>query len=121
MKGPESYIPPQRESLPFVIEEPEMKEFIATRNVDPDSFPIIEELAKIDKETLINGMHNFFAYNRETAEYMTALKTSAQHASTEESRRMYELFQTFLEKTDRYTARHLVAVLERRNRPNKPV
>jgi len=114
MERIENHKTPKEENEPeSVLGEPEIAGLIAYRGIKPGSLPLIEQLAQVSKNTLINGMHNFFAFNRD-AEALAALKRSAERASTEEQKRMYELFLAFTEQNDSYAARHLVAVLEKR-------
>lgn len=116
MNGPEApRMKPKEASPDSVLTEEEVKEFLAARNIQPESHDLIVELAKIPKDTLINGMHNFFSFNQgERA--IPALNRSASLATTEDQKKMYELFSEFTTKNDPYAARHLVAVLERRGR-----
>jgi len=97
-----------------ILTEPETIKFINSRNINPDSLPLIKELSYIHKDTIINCMHNFFAfYQGEKA--ITALIRSAEQATSDESKRTYELFLSFTEQNDWYAARHLVGLLEERS------
>lgn len=49
------------EKLPqSVLEEPDVKELIKSRKINPEDFYILEELAKTPKRLLIMDFHNFF-------------------------------------------------------------
>lgn len=106
-----AHTPKAERTIESLLNDPRFNEFVTFRKIQPDSYPIILELASINKNTLVNGMHNFFHFYPAN-QALPQLMRCADRASSDEDKKMYELFISFLEKNDVYAARHLVAVLE---------
>jgi hypothetical protein len=104
---------PQEKAKESILIEPEIAKFLDSRNINPDSLPLIEELSHIHKDTIIMCMHNFFAFNQ-GEKAMVSLQRSVEQAVSDEARRTYELFRDFTEQNDWYASRNLVALLEER-------
>ena len=97
---------------PDPVEEEDIKEFIDDRGVRPEDFDLIRQLAAVDKEIIIQCLHNFFSgYRENSARYLAHERDAAKDPVR---KAMYAAMHNFVEKYDWYAGTHLVAVLESR-------
>src|SRR3989338_4327959 len=107
------------EKLPqSVLEEPDIKDFIKSREINPEDFYILEELAKISKRVLIMDFHNFFTFNKERSgqeleRSLTFLKTVKEDSLLDQRVKLNRLLADFISKYDWTVAWNMVSVFER--------
>ena len=103
----------------FVLEEPDIKEFIKSRKINPEDFHFLEELSFISKQLLIMDFHNFFSFNKERSEselenLLALLENEKVPTSLSEPReKLYKLLLDFVRKYNWAVAWNLVSVFER--------
>ncbi|MBI2062147.1 MAG: hypothetical protein HYT64_00415 [Candidatus Yanofskybacteria bacterium] len=109
-----------KEKLPQpVLEEPDVKEFIESRNINSEDFYILEELAKISKRILIMDFHNFFSFAKENSEKeleraLAFLETVKEDPLLEQRIKLNRLLLDFIRKYNWAVAWNLISVFERR-------
>ncbi|MBI2062427.1 MAG: hypothetical protein HYT64_01925 [Candidatus Yanofskybacteria bacterium] len=102
-----------------VWEEPEVKAFIDSRNINFEDFYILEELVKIPKRLLIMDFHNFFSFAKENSEKeleraLAFLETVKEDPLLEQRKKLNRLLLDFVRKYNWAVAWNLVSVFERR-------
>jgi len=117
----------QREERP-ILKERDFKDFIETRDIAPEDFDTIKRFSSYPKDFFI-GMHNFFANFMDSRHYILELEglikvvqERIKEAANDEKRKnllidkedFYYLLIKFINKYDWTTAKHLIAVFERR-------
>jgi len=108
------------EKLPqSVLEEPEIKELIKSRNIKPEDFYVLEELSKISKQILIMDFHNFFTFSRENSDKelernLAFLENVKDDPLLGQRIKLNRSLLDFVRKYDWTVAWNLVSVFERR-------
>jgi hypothetical protein len=106
------------EKQPTFIESEQMKDFIQSREISSEDFPIIEELLLVPKSLIISRLHNTFNMLKDRAG--EDLKRNITEAESEEERRLCELFLILLDKYGWATCWNLMTVLEKQNKTQVP-
>ena len=110
------------EKLPqSVLEEPDVKEFIKSRKIDPGDFYVLEEMAKMPKQLLIMDFHNFFSFSKERSEKelernlsFLVWKMYKEDPELDQRIKLNKLLLEFVRKYNWAVAWNLVSVFERR-------
>ena len=116
-KNPEkqSFIGCSMEELPdeksLIIEEPDVKKLIKNRDIVPEDFGLIEELAGFDKNLFIETLHNMFSFYKNSRRDLQVL---IKNSKNEEQKKLCELALKFFKKYDWAASANLVGVLEDR-------
>ena len=99
-----------------VLEELDIKELIKSREISPEDFYILEELALISKQLIIADFHNFFSLNRERSaeELRKRIDLLTIDDLSQVRRKLFGLLLDFVEKYNWAVAWNLVSVFERR-------
>jgi hypothetical protein len=97
---------------PTIVQEQDIADFINKRHIDPEHFSVIEELATIPKSVVIVHAHNLFNMYKERS--AGVIEKGLASAENEDTKRLYELLQTFHSSYDWATCFNLVRVIERR-------
>lgn len=93
-----------------LLEREGMKEFIESRKIAPEDFHLIEKIASISRNSLINNFHNLFNLSHEgSGPYIKELIRSAKDSGESG---MYEAALEFFEKYGWATSYNLIRVLE---------
>ena len=98
-----------KEGLP-VLNRPEVIEFIEDRQIKPEDFYLIEQMALFSKNTIIEKLHNFFNLNRERSG--AELQKMIVDTKEAKDRDLYVLVNEFYLKYDWAVSWNLVRVLE---------
>lgn len=86
-----------------VLQEPDVKELINSRGINPEDFYLLEELAKMPKRLLIMDFHNFFSFSRENSKkelekLLVSIESKEGDPIWEQRKAMYGVFIKLLEK-----------------------
>lgn len=95
-----------------VIGEPEMRRFIARRNIRPEDFATIQKLSVFPNVLLIELAHNLFNMDHERSG--ETLERYTNIAKREDHREIYRLLREFFMKYDWTACHSLVRILEDR-------
>lgn len=102
-----------------VLGEADVKEVIESREINPEDFYLLEELAKMSKQLLIMDFHNFFSFSRENSKkelerLLVSIESKDGDPIWEQRRAMYGVFIKLLEKYHWTTVWNIEVVFERR-------
>jgi len=87
---------PKNETKLPLLEDPDFKEFLSVRKIDPEDFQLIEKLSKFPKDLFLE-FHNFFNLGKnESVSQLEAM------ISYEEDEQKKDFMETFLEFTKKY-------------------
>jgi len=94
-----------------VINREELQEFIKDRDVKPEDFYLIEELASFPKSMVIMELHNLFnTYHEKSGK---ELERMIQNESDSQRKELSEIMEQFYEKYGWETSWHLERLLEK--------
>lgn len=118
-------MPSPKKEKPSILDQDRVKELIQNRDIKPEDFPLIEELAKFSNRLFIEMLHNTF--NGQKAKSLQALESDIKstqrkaeqlkgdsHLTTKVSEQLalLELMKRFASKYDWTVCYNLVRVFE---------
>ncbi len=100
-----------------VIEEPDIREMLERRQIKSEDWPLVEELATMPKNLLIDNFHNWFNDSREKTarEIEIQLNNPEIYKMDDAKRRYWEVWLHFAKSYHWTACYNMVRVLERRN------
>src|SRR3990167_5559088 len=101
----------EKEGERSVIKREELQEFIKDREIKPEDFYLIEELAFFPKDIIIMDLHNLFnTYHEKSGK---ELERMIQNESDSQRKKLYKVMKQFYEKYGWETSWHLERLLEK--------
>lgn len=93
-----------------IINQKEIQGFIKNRNIHPEDFHLIEELASFPNEMIIMEFHNLFNMYHERSG--RELETMIRNTPNVSKKKLYETMKQFYQKYDWSVSWNLVRLLE---------